>query len=173
MDSSQTYFSISREAITFVTGVITGGGLLTVWKWIAGWNYVNMSVAIENRRTKSQLAEHDDLVTLIKLKKGDRAALALDEVRLEVEAVGMAKLAQSASEVMTELGRKLNLTPGEETLFAFVNSVPKTANCKVIVTVTGKTLGSRYTPARLNPKSIWKATEISCPIPQTKPKTEP
>ncbi len=163
----------SPQIITFVSGIVTGGGLLTAWKWIAGWNYVNMTLVIENRRTKSPQAESDDLVTVVKIKKGDRAALSIDEIRVEIEAVGVSKLVQSAPEVMTELGRKLHLTPGEETHFAFVNSVPSMANCRVIATVTGKTIGSQYSPVRLNPQSVWKATEISLPIPEANPKTEP
>jgi hypothetical protein len=122
-----------------------------------------MTLSIDNRRTKSASSELDDLVTIIKLKKGDRASLALHSVSVEVEMNGTQLYSQSAPEVVPkEVSRNLNLTPGEETHFAFVGSVPSTANCKVIATVTGKTLGSRFAP--FASVSIWKASEISCPI---------
>lgn len=145
----------------FLLGLITGGGLITVWKWVAGWNNVNLSLTIENRRTSSKTAERDDLVSVLKLKKGDRATLSLEHIRFSIASEEKEIGGGMVDDVRcSEVPRSLNVTPGEETQFAFHTLVPARAVCKITVTVTGRSLRTKH--AQLG---VWKITDFSVPIP--------
>jgi len=144
---------------TFLAGLITGGGLVAAWKWIAGWNLVNLSLAIVSRRTPEGTTGTDNLVCVLKLKKGDRAPLALESIRFVVMSDGRQIESGVVDETKpSEVSRSLNMTPGEETHFAFHCLVPSTAVCKVAVTVTGRSLRTKWAPL-----GVWKATEFSIP----------
>ena len=147
----------------FLTGLLTGGGLVTVWKWAAGWNRINLSLGIENRRNSTPSSGTDDLVSVLKLKKGDRATLALESIHWVVTS-GKNELASvPVDEIkLSEVRRTLNITPGEETHFAFHCRVPVEAVCKVTATVMGRSLRTVCAPL-----SVWKATEVSVPRPPT------
>lgn len=152
----------------FLVGLITGGGLITAWKWATGWNIVNLALAIENRRTSSMGTEMDDLVSILKLRKGDRATLALEGVRFVVSSDGKEIGRGTVEEIRpAELPRTLNITPGEETQFAAHFVVPARSVCKITVTVAGRSLRSRHAPP-----SAWTISDFSVPLPgrgQVKP----
>ncbi len=142
----------------FVSGVLTGGGLLTIWKWLAGWNKTNLTLLIEMKRTPSSEQDIDHLVCYLKLKKGDRSTIALQGINLVLIANGSEILNQSVEEIrIPNEHRNLNITPGEEAQFAFHHLVPHTAICKSIGTVTGRAL------QRWGTLATWKATDYSVP----------
>lgn len=148
------------EAHQFIAGVLTGGGLITVWKWVAGWNRINLSLAVENRRTPGTSPNADELISVVRLKKGDRATLCLESVRFLVTTDDKEVASGTVNELNpSELRRTLNITPGEETHFAFHCRVPASAVCKVATTVTGRSLRIACAPL-----AVWKATEFSVPM---------
>ena len=143
----------------FLAGLVTGGGLVAVWKWIAGWNLINLSLAIANRRTPVGTTGTDNLVSVLKLKKGDRATLAVEGIRFVVTSDGREIGSGIVDEIrLSEVPRSLNITPGEETHFAFHCVVPSNVVCKITVTVTGRSLRTKRAPL-----GVWKATEFSIP----------
>ena len=153
----------------FLTGLLTAGGLVTLWKWIAGWNRINLSLVIENRRTPAVPSGTDHLVSLLKLKKGDRATLAMESIRFVVTVDHNEVASGGVEEIkLSEVTRTLNITPGEETHFAFHCAVPTDAVCKITATVTGRSL------RKWAPLAVWKATDFSVPVaPQRGASAEP
>ncbi len=145
----------------FITGFLTAGGLAGIWKLGAGWHRVNLTLAIENRRTPSLSSGTDELVSVLRLKKGDRATLAIDSIHIAVTSSQTEIAGGAVGEIaLSQVPRTLNLTPGEETHFAFHCQPPAHAVCKVSATVTGRSLRN------WSPLGVWKATEISVPLPQ-------
>jgi len=147
------------DTVHYVVAAIIGGGLVTAWKWLAGWQRINLSLQLGTRRTRSSDPLWHDLVCVVKLKKGDRATLLLDSVTMIVQSGQTTLLNYSVPEVHApEANRSLNITPGEETHFAAYCRAPKDAVCIVTATVTGRSLAWRRTPV-----AVWKATEVSVP----------
>lgn len=145
----------------FLTGLFTGGGLVAFWKWIAGWNLVNLSLTIENHRVPVAATGIDNLVSLLKLKKGDRAILGLESIHFSVTSNNREIGSGTVEEIkLSEVPRSLNITPGEETHFAFHCQVPSDAVCKVVATVIGRSLKTKRAPL-----AVWKATAFSIPGP--------
>ncbi len=103
----------------------------------------------------------DHLVSVLKLKKGDRATLAVESIRFVVTSddreIGSGIVDETK---LTEVPRSLNITAGEETHFAFHCRVPSDSACKVAATVTGRSLRTKRAPL-----GVWKATEFSVPKP--------
>jgi hypothetical protein len=150
--------SHSREIISAIGGLLTG--VLVAWKWLTGWNLVNLSLSIENTRFPADsVPGMDNLVSVLKLKKGDRAKLTLENVRISVTADSVEIDDASLDEIVVpELSRNLKLTPGEEAQFAFHWQVPSKAVCKIKAEVFGRS-------SRLARAGVWKSTAVSIPKP--------
>jgi hypothetical protein len=145
----------------FLAGLLTGGGLVAAWKWIAGWNLINLSLVIENSRTPFGTSGTDNLVSTLKLKKGNRATLAVESIRFAVTANGREIGNGTVDDIkLSEIPRSLNITPGEETHFGFHCVVASDIVCKVTVTVTGRSLRTKRAPL-----GVWKASAFSVPEP--------
>ena len=145
----------------FITGFLTAGGLAATWKFLAGWHRINLTLVIENRRTPGSSSGTDELVSVLRLKKGDRATLAIDSIHFAVTSDQTEIASGTVGEItLSQVPRTLNITPGEETHFAFHCRPPTHAVCKVSATVIGRSL------RRWAPLAVWKATEISVPLPQ-------
>lgn len=145
----------------FLAGLVTGGGLVAAWKWMTGWNLINLSLAIENSRIPLGTKGVDNLVSVLKLEKGDRATLALEGIRFVVTSDGRELGSGIVNEIkLSEVPRSLNITPGERTHFAFHCVVPSDAVCKITVIVTGRSLRTKRAPL-----GVWKATGFSIPGP--------
>jgi len=149
------------EIWSAIAGFLTGGSLLTVWKYLSGANNVNLSLELQTRRTPSGAEGRHDLVCLLKLKKGDRATLRLQTVAF------FSKCGSSQDEqkhkvnlcvVAGKAERQLNITPGEETHFAVHFVVKATEVCSVRAEVKGQGLAWRRVPI-----GVWHASEVSVP----------
>jgi hypothetical protein len=156
------------EILSGIVGVITGGGLLTAWKYVSGAQNVNLSLQLEVRRTPSPVEGFHDLVCLLKLRKGDRATLRLETIVFFTKCESSGKQSHSVDLCVTAGGktRKLNITPGEEAHFAIHVVIPSTEHCSISAEVTGRGLASRWAPV-----GIWRASEVSVAyLPMAKPK---
>ena len=160
-----------------ITGsFVSGGVVLWLWQALSGHFFVNLSIQLELRRTPSNSPGFHDLVTLVKLKKGDRATLALDEIAVwlvtdgheprKVSLLSEQPLCDIKSEVIE---RPLNITPGEETHFAYHHAIPQDCTYLIVARVMRKAvMGKRWR------RAVWIASEISTPyLKEAIPKTMP
>jgi hypothetical protein len=154
-----------------------GGVTVGLWKALSGYFKVNLSIAIEVRRTPGTLPGTHDMVVLVKLKKGDRASLAVEKLSIwlfpgERNLNETALLDEQPTWTITPLvfNRPLNLTPGEETHFAFHQTISESITVFVVSKVEGRTLRRKWWP-----RSGWLASDISThylkdsKLPQNKP----
>jgi len=152
-------------------------GVFFVYKAFSGYLITNLSLSVTCHRERSgQVAGTDYLVVVANVKKGDRGAVSLHEVRADVSPVadekthkplaatgrltsyihddGVFQLKKSRAS-KTPL---LNLPPGEETMFAQWFTVPSDQPCTVEVTVLGGWRWHRDT------RYQWRASTVSLPV---------
>lgn len=155
---------IWKFVAVLVSGLSAGG--LTVWRIMAGYNVVNLSLAIDAKRTPIASSEKHNLVTTIELKKGKAGSLVLERLEVSVTYPDQeAPVSHRFDTYLRDLGRHLNITPDEETQFAAHFQVPSNAICQIEVTVSGVSIRPTLAGMRLLPvaPSRWKASAISVP----------
>jgi hypothetical protein len=152
-----------KSAATAATGVAVGG--LAVWSALTGKYIVNLTVELDLKRTPNTKRGDHDLVFTAKLKKGSNATLAVERMDVQVDKGTPPPETKQIDAVHIDLGRSLNVPPGEQTQFAQHFAVPSDAVCEVQLTIQGR----RYRaipflkwllPA---PPGRWRATAISVP----------
>jgi len=156
-------------------------GAFFVYKAFSGYLISNLSVSLKCRRR--HLGSGTDYLTVtVSLKKGDRGAVSLHDIRAHVSPtadgeldfkplVGTKRLGSRDGgngtwrilETQSREAPLLNLPPGEATSFSQCFRVPSRYPCEVDVTVLGGWpwhRGTRYQ---------WRASDISMPVqePQT------
>jgi len=156
---------MSLDWSSFLSGTAVGTGAFWVWKAVTGYFRVNLSQQIELRRTPGGSPGTDDLVVLIKLKKGDRATLALEAVKVwlfegERNLDDPTLLEQEPAWIIRPVicRRPLNLTPGEETHFAFHRTVSDKALYLAVARIEGKSM-----LVKCWPQAGWIASQVSVP----------
>ena len=156
MDSAVSWLNTNWSHIV---SALAGGGVVTAWKWLTGWQNVNLSIQLEIRRTPSDTLDEHDAVCLVKLKKGDRATLRLESIIFTTKIGSKMPVDHDIDLLITTPAkdRKLNLTPGEEAHFAIYLKVPSKELCSVSVTVLGRSISGK---GRLG---VWRGSDVSVP----------
>jgi hypothetical protein len=158
---------------------LCAGGFF-LYKAFSGYLISNLSLSLTCNRQRSNAESHatDYLVVTANLKKGDRGAVTLHDVRATVSPTiqgepdskvlaGIRRLTSNKTNSdVFQLGAVeatktplLNLPPGEETMFSGCFIVPSADPCSIEVTVLGgwrwHSRGTRYQ---------WRASTVSLPI---------
>jgi hypothetical protein len=158
---------------------LCAGGFF-LYKAFSGYLISNLSLSLVCNRERStpETNETDYLVVTANLKKGDRGAVTLHDVRATVAPTiqgepnskvlaGIRRLTSNKTRPgifqlgTAEASKKplLNLPPGEETMFSGCFRVPSSEPCMIEVTVLGgwkwHSRGTRYQ---------WRASIVSLPI---------
>lgn len=159
------------------TVALASAALFFIYKLVAGYLYVELSVALTTTRTHIDPA-NDLLVITAKLKKGSRGSIRIHDAQARVVYDGTVKLVQfigihRLSYVSGKLGstdRKsinwnisskssplLRLPPNEETEFSCSTQVPRTAICEIEIAILGRER-SWFGIGQ------WKASNVSAPM---------
>jgi hypothetical protein len=156
---------------------LIGTGLFFGYKAYTGYLRVNLSLAVDCLRQRSNDAEIDYLVVTLGLRKGVNGSLTLHDVQARISGEGVDQIHSFGSiercatnAASSADGRKtidwsrsnaesplLKLVPDEETRLSLVCRVPTQSACLVEVAVLGQ---------RTNgiPFGQWKASSVALPI---------
>ena len=160
MNDPLDFIRCNADLIKLIGSFVSGGVVVWLLRAFAGDFFVNLSVQLEPRRTPGVSPGTHDLVVLVKLKKGDRATLSLDEIVVWLFA-GNKQLTRNSllSEKPTcnlkseVIKRSLNLTPREEIHFALHHTISDSCVCLVVARVRRSSIiGKRWR------RAVWIAS---------------
>lgn len=128
-------------------------------KLLLGYLFVNLTVKPVLSRVEDPNDDTSDILTVtLELSKGDRAAMALKEITVDVKPTkgDLEPLKQEFK--VGPKKRNLRLTPGETYLFSSYFPVPRGQACQVMASVHG---GSGLIEW---PNGYWQSTAVSLPL---------
>jgi hypothetical protein len=179
-----------KDVLLPLFGVLAAGGYFG-YKVATGYLYTNLSVELTQRRQTSVNEGNDHIVVTMKISKGDRGTIEIDDIKLRftsplfdtivaVEDNRRLFWENSAGEPpryaidfsqFNDVAPVLRLTPGESTQFEANTEVPSGETVRIELAILGQSLRIDYVPGirvlfpRQRGIGQWRASVVSLPIP--------